>query len=770
MLLLALQFTLFSIISPMGLVHASELSDDLSSMTKDERVALENIEVSENLQNMANNFSEGVRPELTDNDRVALKLLGYSDAEIDNLSLATIQDEGERDKFTNRLGRYANKKGNEIETGVTQDLVPGLASAVIGLAFASLLGVVVGVRCYNQPSALAFAATSGAWVALEMMIWSGYQIRMKDIETLQNATKIPEYVDKKIAKVRKIIESLERDFKAQNLSDFEAFLESKSSEIDELKAIAKEVRSYLKTAKDRQFGALRSLQESIVLAAETSKKKARNAKVAAIGYTASAGLAAAEGFNLFSGGGKCMVGNQQTLLMDKNPTSLLGMALWKLLPSAQAGFASIGDLDKIGIPLGGGLAAAYLGFEKKFADKIFESAIGRGVIFLAMAGLAYLASTKLEKASQFLEKQANEMDIFVTSVEEKLSTLNASFPDGAELIRELKENLLPEIQEIAQSLKDKEEELKNRLIEEGSSQLANLNDQQIKDLINAEEKFSLSDIEKSLNSLPSAPMSDLDSSDFSGKLTTWNMLIDSLIVSAYASPRKFTNQTPLSCFQRTRTYLLADEDCSCRAQNRCMKSQYPNNIKMKQKTEFGFFSYKMGSLVSQSSDYIFHGQAMNGLKGFSKAGNLTAKMDLNTRKFLSQKMGKKIDNKVTAKMIAGAFDTIKPGLKDYFKGNKSVARLSPQISSNYIKTNRGKLVSPKQERNALRASLQKRLQFAKSLGNKSLLGFSPSSNNTEKKEIYDYSKESITRDASKNIFQVIKKRYLIIQSQGRLKL
>lgn len=766
---------MISALLPLNYVYADNVFDDLGNLTDIEREALEGLEISQNLQDLANDFSENTKPELTDNDREALKLLGYSDAEIDNLSLASLQDEGEKNKFKNRLNSYANKKGSEIESGVTKDLVPGLASSVIGLAFASLLGIVVGVRCYNQPSAITFAGTSGAWVALEVMIWKGFQIRMDDIQTLQNATRIPAYIEKRVERVKKIISKLENDFKAKNLSDFEKYLEAKKPEIDELQTIAEEIRVHLKTAKDRQFGAFRSLQESIELAAETSKKKSRNAKVAAIGYTAASGLAAAESFNIFNGGGTCVgvAKNKMTLKND----SLIAALLWKLVPSAQAGFASVGDLDKIGIPVGGGLAAAYLGFKQKFADKIYNSAVGRGVVFLAMAGIAYLASTKLEKASKFLDKQAKEMDIFVTSIEDKLSALDASFPAGAELIRELKEKLLPEIQEIvAEGLRAREDEIKTS-VQNGLNDLVqdqiregNISEEQVSELVNSEVDFSQSDIQQTLNNFSSSNLSRLDTSDLSGRLTSWNNVIDFLIPSAMASNQRSSFQTPISCFQRTKSFVVADEDCSCRAKKRCMQSRYPTKLKMKSKNEFGAFSYQLGALVSRSNNHIFNGQADKGVQGFSKAGALTSKMNLNARKLLSRKVGKVIDNKVTARTIASAFESIKPGLNDYFKGNKRYSQLNPKVSSQFIKARRKNLVSPRQERTALRTSLRERLRVAKSLGNRSLLGFSPKVESKNKDEVYNYSKEAIIRDSSKDLFQLIKKRYLIIQSQGRLEL
>lgn len=765
--------------------------EKIKNLTAQEREALKNLKISEQVQETANGLMSGTKPELTENDRKALHLLGYSEEEIDQLSLQSLKDEKERDKFKNRLNQYADGKSSEIEQGVMNDLVPGLASSVLGLAFATLLGLVVGIRCYNQPSALAFAGTSGAWVALEMMIWKGYQIRMDDIQTLQNATEYPRKIEEKIERAKEIIAKLESDFKKAGVEDYESFLAEHQSEVDELKEMAKALRGFLKKAKDEQFGALRSIQESIGLAAETSKKKSRNAKIAAIGFTAAAAAATAEAFSLFNNAGTC-VG-----LTYQSPKRI--GPLWQLLAQliirkTYAGFASVGDLDKIGIPIGGGMAAAYLGFEMKFADKIYSSATGRGLVFLAMAGIAYLAYSKLAKAAEFLDKQAKELDIFATAVEEKLDSFNVTFSESAQMIRELKDKLLPELQEIAESMGKKGGELKELLKEEGKGLAQEkldelgLNEEEVKNLVIEELKFDQNKIVDDLKKQAKEKMEEVDTSgipNFSGNLTgdlqstPWINFINSVVPDVYAA-KSF--EAPASCFVRTRNYLSADESCQCRKGNKCFSSRYPAKMSLKNNNEFASFAYKVGSLVSQSSDAILSGKAKTGLGGFRKAGSFYQKMDLNARKLLSQKVGAKVDYRLTGRMIEGAFNQLRPGLKDYYKGNptaqkksRGTQRLNPTLSSRQMRKGRRRLVGAQGETMALRASLKEKLKLAKALGNPSLqdfkaASFKSSSSQGPAEEKYDYSKEAITRDPSKDIFQLIKKRYLIIQSQGRLSL
>ncbi len=755
-------------LTPLSMAGASELLDELKDLTADERDSLKNIEISDGLRNSLENPLSNVNIGITEDDRKALRLLGYSEAEIDQVSIDSFVNGDGKEKFKSKLNNYADAKNKEINDGVMKSLVPGLGSAVIGLAFASLLGIVVGVRCTNQPSALAFAGTSAAWVGLEMMIWKGYQIRMDDINTIMEATEIPKKLEAKINDVKATVKRLEAEYKKNPTGNYEAFLEANKSDVNKLKNAAKEFRDFLNKAKDSQFGSLRSIQESLELAAETSRKKARNATVAAVGYAAASGLAALEAMNILGGGGTCASGFKSGSLWD-----FLGESL---IPSAHAGFASVGDLDKIGIPLGGGMAAAYLGFEKTFADKIFSTPIGRSVTFLAMAGIATVAALKLKEAAKFLDKQAAEMDIFVTAIEGKLSKVEIAFSDANALIDELKEEILPQLDQIAQSLKDKlkesdlEDKLKDKLKndlgpevdsikERVASELEGIDKDKIADQLE-EEFLSSGELEKELSNgeLPS-----IESDDF--KLPVRSSFIDYFFESAHAA---YSNMTPVSCFKRTPTFLLEDTSCHCRGNKSCAKTPFFKSLPLKTKAanvkEFASMAVAAGRLVNQSSNAIMTGSPRAGLRGFQKVAPLRDKLLKGSQSILGNNFGQSVNTKVVAKMVRGALKSTRPALGEYYAKRGRVVRQAQQAKARVKKQNPGSELS---EVGLLKASMKRKLLAVKALGNPSLSQLS-STENVQDEEVYNYSKQSITRDPSKNIFEVIKKRYLIIQSQGRL--
>ncbi|MCR9203063.1 MAG: hypothetical protein NXH75_00690, partial [Halobacteriovoraceae bacterium] len=544
--------------------------------------------------------------------------------------------------------------------------------------------------------------------------------------------------------------------------------------------VAEEIRDFLNVEKDRQFGALRSIRESIDLAAETSRKKARNAKIAAIGFTAAAGLAAAEGANLINAGGTCTG-------KEPNPTGFLFQKpnpfLDFFLPSAHAGFASVGDLDKVGIPIGAGLAAAYLGFKQTWGHQIYSTPTGRGISFLAMAGIAAIAAIKLQKASKYLNQQAKEMNLFINAIEEKFSGVSVSFPDGDALIQELKNRLLPDLEEIRNGLADDTKELEDKIkagLEDKISEFeGDLDEDKLKELINEEISFTQKDIDQDLRESNNLNFSDLEMDDLKGRLSHRNTsgqqkfwsLIDLFVSQAWAKPGVLTS--PRSCFLRTSRFLVMDEACQCRAKKKCNRSMYPSKMKFSKKSQYGTASFQFGSLVSQASDAIFWGSPLKGVKGFQKAGSLKKKMELNARKVLTQTTRKRIDQKLTSVMIGNTFKKLQPSLKDFFKGSarSSSPNLHPQMTRRMIQQKKKIALPPSSNKAAFQAGLRKRLAVAKALGNKSLVGF------TAQKAVsrsdgrqYNYSKGSITRDSSKSIFQVIKKRYLIIQAEGLLKL
>ncbi len=723
--------------------------------------ALKQVNFSQNLKDIINGHASAPLS-LSDNDKEALKLLGYSDNEIASLTISDLGDKEQQQLLSQRVNNYANKKNTEITQGVEKDVVPGLASAVIGLAFSSLLGVVIGVKCSNQPSALVFAGTSAAWAALEMMIWKGYKINMKDIETLTNATTIPNKMTKEVEEMKAIIASIEKDIKNSSEDTYESALSRNEEKLKKLKQKAQSLRDYLNKAKDSQFGAIRRIQESLELAAETSQKKSKNAKIAAIGFTAAAGVATAESFKSFSDGGKCFTSGMsyQRILINK----LLG--LW--VPSAHAAFANVADLDKIGIPLGAGLGAAYIHFEKTFANKIFNSAPSRAAIFLAMAGIAYYASMKLQKASEFLRKQANEMDVFATSVEEGLSKLNSGVDSVQSLIYEIKDQLLPAYDELVESIKNNEDI--QETLEGIKGQVADAKEQALSADVQALIGKELSDNEKEIGETiekGKSELSDIDSSEYvTKKITSLDFLdmMEFFIPTAHAAYGGL-RVTP-SCFKRGRSLPVMDEDCSCLKKRRCLSSRFPSLLKIKKKGAFVELVTQNAFKASKASDLILSGKPRHGLLLFKKLAPDTQKIEKSSLALLNSRVSKTYNPQSVLKLTKVIRNSTKEGLGDYFQKSKgspvSLASVPLKIPSKN-KSNRDKVYT-----NPILSRLKKDVEKAKSLGNLSVAGFQVKRAPREDNGGYDYAQETIIRDPNVDIFLMIKKRYMQVRADGRL--
>ncbi|MAF78159.1 MAG: hypothetical protein CME63_00135 [Halobacteriovoraceae bacterium] len=731
-------------------------SQDLDQIQKIKDEALKQVDFSDNLMTIIN--EKGSEPvSLTQNDREALKLLGYSDDEINTLQNKDLFDKNERDKFLGRVDQYADKKNNEIYQGTEETLIPGLASAVIGLGFASLFGVVVGIKCRNQPSALAFAGTSAAWAGLEMMIWKGYQVEMDDIQTLMDATKIPDKISKNVTEMRSIIQKLEADIKTANASNYDQILQKNKKELNRLKEMALSLRDYLNKAKDSQFGAVRSIQQSLELAAETTEKKSKNAKVAAIGFTAAAGVATAETFKAFGDGGKCF-----------GSKSVFNQATQKILdfiiPSAHAKFANIGDLDKIGIPLGAGLGAAYLHFEKSFADKVFNSAPTRAAVFLAMAALAYYASTKLKEASEFLRKQANEMNVFATSIENALNNLNAGFDSVQEIINEIKNQLLPAYDELVENLKNSEE-IKNA-ISEVKDKINSTDTQALTEDIKQMISSEVSENEQSINEgiqKAKSELSQIDSSEYKLPQTTFHPILDFLFTDAYASHPGF--QVKPSCFKRSRYYLKMDEDCSCLKNKTCMKTHFPERFKLSRTGDFIKLATQFAHSSSQANNYILSGRPDVGLKIYKKISATTSQVEKKSIGLLYTKVSKSISPKGILNLTTSAKKITEPALADYFKKRK--LKPAPQQTMSKLIRKTSPTKADTQKRNLL-ISLQEKARQAKRLGNQSLQNQTILVSKRQNTADYNYSDQTIIEDSSVDIFMMIKRRYMKVHADGRL--
>lgn len=737
-----------------------DVKDELADLTEDQIEVLKQDTFSDELKEFATNANTYIDLKLSDNDKEALRILGYDNDEINSLDASTFQDKAEREKMAGRLSNYADSKSSEIDKGVMKQLVPGLAASVIGLSFAALLGIVVGIRCSSVPSALAFAGTSVAWVGLEMMIWKGYNINMKDIKSLQEATKIPDKVKAKINRIKAIVEKLESTFKESGLEDYELFLAQNDAEIKELKATVEEIREYLRSQKDKQFGALKSVQKSIALAGETSRKKAKNAKIAAIGYTASAGVAAAEAYSAFGLAATCSTDSKGFL---NNLFSIL-------IPSAYASFASVGDLDKIGIPVGAGLAAAYLSFEMKFADKIYANALPRAGVFTAMAGIAFLAATKLKKAADFLDKQAHEMEVFTQTVEDAIEGKQVKFSSLSSLVISLKEDLLPKIEKIIETAQAKKEDLDQlktmveegaKDIESGKIDIATEVQKKIDETVESDTGESVQAIKDQIEEAKSNFDTQIPSTDFT-VIKPKQDFFDFILPRAHAASSPYA--IPQSCFKRTRTFLLMDQDCSCIKDKRCAKSYFPNNLKVPDKSPFVKELVEAAMATNKANNLILSKRVDQGSKMYGAIGNQVKRIETITNQLLSKKLKTPFGADQTSKMVSIANKSTKDALREMFS---SKAKQSPILSKNASLPEGVNFDLDGIKRENTRSKLREHFRLA-NLISRYPGSFGKKTDSKPNIDQFNYSKNTIIQDSDKDLFEVIRLRYLKIYTGHRI--
>jgi hypothetical protein len=406
--------------------------------------------------------------------------------------------------------------------------------------------------------------------------------------------------------------------------------------------------------------------------------------------------------------------------------------------------------------------------------KFFHHQVSRpSIVFVAMAGLAYFASKKLDEAAIFLADQAKEMKLFVDSVENLVEGKMVSFPSGQELINSLKDDLLPSLAEVIEGSVDVES-VKNDLVELGEElgvnsqeELEELAQEEIDKLKDSDVLSELSNFGKSAEDLKS-----FEADEFSNAISYEKgfieLLLDSISTEAIASKKIGPLKATPSCFYRTKTYVKMNESCSCKRSGNCARTLFPKQLKASNKAKSFQGIFQFAVRADQANNLIMRGNPEKGIQLYRGLYSKVAKVDAMTRTAISKKMGNPLSRSLSSKMAGSMIRSTKPALADYLKKRRvrkapiQKARRSPLLSKEVRKKER------KQKK--LREKIQKNLMMAKALGNPKLSRFaiSTTSKLSQGDLEYVYDQKSIVTDKDKNIFNIIKKRYLIIMKDGRL--
>lgn len=740
----------------------SLLENQIQQLAQDEINDLKNVKLTDGVVKI---LDGAINVPLAEEDKEVFRLLGYSEAEIRDMHIEDLGNYEQNQKLSKAVNSFAERKEREVKDGVYEESIPGLLSSTVGLGFAAALGIVVGVRCSTQPSALAFAGTSAAWAGLELLNWNSYKFDMKKLEKLGSA-------EEEINKIAQLVHNIQEKIKAMephakdltSINKADGAIDGIDTQLGGIKSDIIQLREILRSIDSNQLEAFRSLYESLRNSADVTKKKSRNAKVAAVGYTAASGLAIMESFNVIGGaGGSCVTEARY------HPKHLFMDNLKTLFPKAFALNISVGDLDKVGIPIGAGAAAAYLAFEGQWANAIYSSGMGRSITFGIMAGNAYYASAKLKNSAEFLDKQAKEIGIFTDFFTKRLRSAINIIDMPVDLITYAQEELLPKAKELLDryhKTKDTLETLEQiaNATEGGgadSNGNTNLTPEQIQGLIQSEtgQNVSIEDIQEGIELIQDDNLGDLGIDEFISYQSTTlkKSWLDYLIPQAMAQTSAKKKIKP-SCFVLRPEFLRMDPQCRCRASNSCstapfMKLEPKKDIKGSDQT------ISFANQIMKANRLILTGAPGQGLALYDKLERYAPAIERN-----NFALAGKDPKKTIAPGVKGFHKTLIPALKDYYQTGESHPGLAVTHKPTKIskEKRREQLVERIRNRVALAQYLQGKKTTVQASQKERELTFS------KKDFVSPLKGEAIQRDSSLDIFQIIRQRYLKILNEGRL--
>ena len=381
-----------------------------------------------------------------------------------------------------------------------------------------------------------------------------------------------------------------------------------------------------------------------------------------------------------------------------------------------------------------------------------------------MAGIAYYASTKLTEAAKFLKKQSSEMDTFATSIEGVFDKVNLGYDAAIELINEIKSSLLPSYNELIDNLKNNEA-IKNTLAElKGQASKVDTTEisDKVKELVNEEINQNQSDIQESINE-GKAKLQEIGASEYLSKTVSFLEGLDFLFSDAHAAFKGLAIKP--SCFKRGRRFPVMDEDCKCRRNRSCMTSRLPESLKLKRRDDFVVLATKNALSLSKANDYILSGRPREGISIYKKLAPMAPKVEKSSMALLYNKKSKFYSEKNILNLTDSIRKSTKEGLGTYLSHNQKEmgAYLKPVQISNSSKGSDGPA-------DIVLEKLRGDILTAKNLGNPSFvdLKIEAAAREDSGEDVYNYSQETIIRDPSIDIFQMIKKRYMQVHADGRL--
>ena len=457
LLIFLISFWVFEAISQVNLeipsdrilTDAKEIKSLSENLSSDLKKQIQSQVIKPDFRSKLVNAAVGDYVQLTREEKRVLENIGMSDDEIKSIDFIN-KPEASKNSIGKQVNSFVGKKQEEAKDILMQDAIPGLGASVLGLTFSTFLAPLVLMKCWSQTSAKVFGITGVAWVGLELMSWNNYKFEYEEISKLGDTQKVSKEVQEIAQKIIRIYNEIQDKMNAMNIvsidqasSVIDGNLQFLQDKVSELRVLVKQFQKQFVQFSDDQINIMTKLRDSFVLIRDHTKNKVKNASIAGVGFATASALAFAEKFNLIgAAGGRCVA--NEGISSNRNGDFLNLSDIF--FPPAIAGAKefAMSNFDKLGIPIGGGILAAYLIFKAKFMNPIISSSLSRGITFGIMAGIAGVAAWKMKEFVKYLDEQIKLIDDILAAFRRRVGKTEDLIDRGDDFLQFVEQIIIPQ--------------------------------------------------------------------------------------------------------------------------------------------------------------------------------------------------------------------------------------------------------------------------------------------------------------------------------------
>lgn len=603
----------------------------------------------------------------------------------------------ELDSEKEKLKKEIEKEKKILVDTAKREFIPGMGLSLFSLTATAVVAPIMALFCFDQPSVKIYTAGAAYYLFKELSQWKKFKVSM--MMTMERIEKVDFNDDKSIR---------------ENVSSGKSFLRS---QLDFM---------------DGQLDILKNGFEAI-------EKKAVNAKHVSYAYAAAGGAALLETY--FGGGGVCKG-------LAENHVSPQPPIFEFLFPSAfandQKKMDYVGDVDKLGIVMGGLVSAGlvfaiYKGYFPAIKG-LLKLGGTRSALFLANSGIALLASKKLKEASKVYLDRINEIKSLIAKLRVKLE-------EGADKI----DRFLDKLDKLGAALVKYGIVLPKKLTEMSVNELKSF----IKTIDPKEKAFESSDI----NLLEEVKLY-LNVKTSHLMKPKRNMRFNFPLVAIVL--HSFNHAQARECgVQNGQFNILIDESCKCVERKNCVKSKV-DPINSNQFKSFNNFLVTFKTMM----DGDFHGNTSIKLKyqsNFEKLGPQIPLMNENFKKSVNSNLLKSGKKQIPFDQIEKAIKLRNDQVleKEYINAQKKdlfdTDFITPTEfnSKQDILKKKNQLISHNKNKDRQRLT-SREIELLKGIRARLL-----ASTQSDQDDVSYKFDDKIEKNTSRNIFEMISKRYMI---------